>query len=235
MDARDPAALAHHPAWVIPLAGARRLSRGAEKEVFERPGKPSQVVKVFRDDVVRHLASSRRLKLVLRRRGLVGPYKTMLRQHRAFLDAMLLAPGLGRPPPLAQPRGVVLTERGLGQLCQKIRDETGALAPTLSALARDGRLGAELVAPLNAFVADIYAFNIVVTDLSPPNVVLEARRGRRRFVLIDGFGCRTLVPLRRWSRRANARRLDRLFDTLGGRIGLAWDKKARAFRPPVES
>ena len=112
---------------------------------------------------------------------------------------MLRVPQLGRPPPLAHPRGVILTDRGLGIVVQKIRDREGGLAPTLRRLARQGRIDGELIEALNRFAHDMREFHIIGNDLNPSNIVHEMRHGRSRLVLIDGYGSRNLIPFRRWS------------------------------------
>jgi hypothetical protein len=84
-----------------------------------------------------------------------------------------------------------------------------------------------MLAKLNEFVGDVYLFNIVCTDLVPQNIVYETRHGRDRFVLIDGFGARNIIPFRRWSRRLNARALGESFAELARRLDLRWDPGAR--------
>lgn len=213
-----------------PLPLTDLLCRGKESEIFERPGRPSQIVKVLRSRVVERFHTSRRLKSRLRARVGVGPYKNYGRYYSGYLEAMLRAQSAAYLPPLAHPRGFVMTDRGLGLAMEKIRDEKGDLAPPLRTLLETGAFDAEALSRLNRFAADLYAFNIIGTDVSPGNILYETRKGRNRFVLVDGIGARNILPLRRWLPGVNARALDRAFATLGERTGLIWSPESRSFR-----
>jgi hypothetical protein len=212
---------------VLSLGGAVQATRGGESEIYLRPGKPSQLVKVLRPNVVARFERSRRLKTHLRRRLRVGPYKNFLRFYTSYLDAMLAAQEIGRSPPLPHPRALVVTDRGLGLVVQMIRDTDGGLATSLRDIHESGGLDDGLLAKLNEFVGDVYLFNIVCTDLVPQNIVYETRHGRDRFVLIDGFGSRNIIPFRRWSRRLNARALNESFAELARRLELRWNPDTR--------
>lgn len=215
--------------WYVDLSGLEPVAKGQESAIFVRPDKPSQLIKVRRPQQLEWLDSSTALKNRLRRRHGVGPYKNLFRQNRAYLDAMLRARELGRPPPLAHPRGLVLTDRGLGIVVQKIRDRDGGLAPTLRRLARQGQIDAEVIGALTRFACDMRDFHIIGNDLNPRNIVYETRRDRSRLVLIDGYGARNLIPLRRWSRRINDRSLAKRFDGLAARLGLIWNAQDWSF------
>lgn len=215
---------------VLSLDGAEWITRGGENEVYVRPGKRSQLVKVLRPNVVARFDRSQRLKSRIRRHLRIGPHKNLLRFYASYIDAMLAAHEIGRPPPLPHPRAIVLTDRGLGLVVQMIRDGEGRMAPSLRDIHESGALDDGMLDRLNAFVADIYLFNVVCTDVVPRNIVYETRHGRNRFVLVDGFGARNLIPFRRWSRRLNARALDASFVELARRLGLRWDASARRLR-----
>ena len=212
---------------IVSLRDAERVTQGGENELFLRPGKRSQLIKVLRPNVVARFERSRRLKSRIRRRLGIGPHKNLLRFYSAYIDAMVRAQDIGRMPPLPHPRAIMLTDRGLGLAVQMIRDAEGRMAPSLHDLAEAGRLDDALIDKLNAFVADLYRFNVVCTDLVPRNIVYEGRHGRDRFVLVDGFGARNVLPIRRWSHRLNARALDAACLALARRIGLDWDGAAR--------
>ncbi len=207
---------------VVRLDGLEPVARGRESEIFVRPNKPSQLVKVARSDWAERARASRLRGWWRRWRG-TGPYRNVYRRERAYLDAMMRAAEIGRPPPLAHPRGMILTDRGLGVVVQKIRARDGGVAPTLKRLHREGRLDADLVDALTRFAEDVRAFHIVAHDLAPSNIVHETRHRRSRLVLVDGYGSYTLLPLRRWSRHANDRSLSRRFERLAARLDLRWD------------
>ena len=218
-----------HSAWFAPLSNTEPVAEGRESKVFERPGKASQLIKVPREEVVESLKASRAIKHRLRRLSGVGPYKIFLRHGKAYRDAILRAAYLGYPPPIAHPRGILLTDLGLGLIVQKIRDREGNLAPTLRQLARAGRIDTNTIRALTRFAHEIREFRIITTDLNPTNLVYETRHERSRIVLIDGYGSRALIPLRRWSRRINDRRLAQQLQILADRIGINWDYQDWSF------
>lgn len=215
--------------WWIDLADCKRLAIGTESEVYERPGKPSQLIKVMSEARLEQMRGSRRLKDRIRTLTQSNPHRKLVREYRETLGAAMAAQKHGRSPPLAQPRGFVLTDRGVGQLIQKIRAADGSAAPTLAEICGSGRLDDKVLQALNDFARDLYALNIVVFDLFWKNLVFETHKGRSRFVLIDGYGSRTLIPVRRWSRRLNSRKLDGQLDRLGHKAKLRYDAGTRCF------
>jgi hypothetical protein len=215
--------------WVIHLSEEKPLAEGRESKVFERPGKPSQLIKVRRQEVVEFLRASKGIKHRFRRRDGVGPYQIFLRQGRAYHEAMLRAAELEYPPPIAHQRGMILTDLGLGLVVQKIRDHHGGVAPTLLELARDGRINIHVIQALTRFAHEIRAFRIIVTDLDPRNLVYETRHGRSRIILVDGYGSRTFFPLRRWSKTINDRALLKKLQGLAEEIELDWDSESWSF------
>ena len=216
---------------VISLRDAEQITRGGESEIYLRPGKRSQLIKVLRPNVVARFERSKRLKSRLRRRLRIGPHKNLLRFYASYIDAMLVSQEIGRAPPLPHPRAIVLTDRGLGLAVQMIRDAEGRMAPSLRDIHESGDLDDDLLDRLNVFVGEIYLWNVVCTDLVPRNIVYETRHDRNRFVLIDGFGDRNIIPFRRWSPLLNARALDAAFAELARRLDLRWDRgKRRLYR-----
>jgi hypothetical protein len=217
----------HPDDTIIALQDAEQLTLGGESEIYLRPGKRSQLIKVLRPNVVARFERSRRLKTRLRRHLRIGPHKNFLRFYASYINAMLVAQEIGRPPPVPHPRAIVLTDRGLGLAVQMIRDAEGRMAPSLRDIHESGGLDDPMLERINAFVAEVYRFNIVCTDVVPRNIVFETRHGRNRFVLIDGFGARNIIPFRQWSRRLNARALDGSFAELARRLDLRWLRAER--------
>ena len=215
--------------WIIRLADRSPIAGGGESWIYERPDKPSQLIKVHNVSHVEGLAASKALKNRLRRLRGIGPHKTLLRLNRAYLLAALRGQQLGRRPPIAHQRGVVLTDLGLGMIAQKIRDENGDLAPSVGQLHAEGRIDETVVGALTVFAGEMSAFQIIGNDLLPGNLVYETRRGASRIILIEGFGSRTLIPMREFSRRMNDRSLSHRFDELASLIELVWDKKSWSF------
>lgn len=108
-----------------------------------------------------------------------------------------------------------------------IRDADGAMAPSLADQCAAGALSADQQTALDAFVAAIYDLQIVVHDAGPKNIVWHEKQSR--YVLVDGFGDRSAIPLKTWIKPLNDRRLDRAFAETAAKSGLTWDPKARRF------
>ena len=87
-----------------------------------------------------------------------------------------------------------------------------------------------MLARLNDFTDHVYALNVVAPDLHDTNVVLDEDGPSPRFVLIDGFGDKTVIPLRTWLPWLNGRQLDRRFARFARLAPLDWQPDARRFR-----
>ena len=210
---------------IIPEADLAPVAKGQSRIILVWRERPDLLVKVANP--------ARRQKTIaffgaasLRR------YRYLAREETAYREAMIRAERIGRPPPIAPLRGLVLTGRGLGQVVEKVRGADGGLAPTLSALARAGRIDPAAVEALNRFLADLRIFGIVAHDLRAKNLVYETWAGRQRFVLVDGFGDKTLIPLRRWLPWLDAPRLDARCAAIARETRLGWDSRACQFALP---
>lgn len=219
---------------VIDLSGTAPIARGAVRDVYARPGRSEQILKRLRAD--KRAVYDRRPGLVarLKRRHTLGPYKYFLKEYRCYLRTAHRAERMGLAIPIAEFGAVVRTDRGLAQVVSKVSAGNGELAPTLRALLRADGFADDLLALLNRFVADIYALGVVAPDLSAGNVVLDGEAVPRRFVLVDGYGEKSFVPLRNWIPALNARRLDRQFALIGRSRHLAWNRRARRYDRPAD-
>lgn len=202
------------------------LARGAVRDIWDHPGRPGWLLKTIRERKRESYASRGPLRRWLDGFRL-GPYGTFAKEYRTYLRTAYRCEALDRPIPIAETGGLVRTDRGLAQICAKVEDGEGGLAPTLRAMLGEGLVGAEHLGPLNAFVGDIYALDANVPDLEPKNVVWDACE--RRFVLVDGYGDKTLLPFRSWIAPLNRRRLDKGFADMARWPPLAWNASERRF------
>ncbi|MCK0166467.1 PhoP regulatory network YrbL family protein [Jannaschia sp. S6380] len=216
---------------VLDLSQATQVANGAVRDVFERPGHPDQLLKTLRLEKRAVYDSRPGLLAQFKRRFTLGPYKYFLKEYRCYLRTAHLAEKFDRPIPIAEFGGVVRTERGLAQVVQKVGDEQGGLAPTLRMLLRVERFDPDLLRRLNAFVDDIHVLRVVAPDLNAGNIVLDPSGDAPRFVLIDGYGEKSVLPLRAWFPALNARQLDRNFARIGRSRHLIWNAAARRFDP----
>lgn len=107
--------------------------------------------------------------------------------------------------------GVLDTDLGLGLLMAAARDARGELAPTVRSLLDNNAMTPARRDQLDALLQAILATDLVFGDLNQENIVLDrAGAPEERFVIIDGLGERTWLPVQSWFRAAS-RRQKRLF------------------------
>ncbi len=206
---------------VAPVAAGRR------RDVFAHPEQARLLLKRERP---RAGDGARSLMGRFRGRRPEGGNKGLVDEYRTYICVATLAERQDRPVPIAGFGPILRTEAGLAQVWNRVGDGRGGLARTLRSICRDGAFDTAMLARLNAFVADVYALNVVAPDLHDTNVVLDGDAASPRFVLVDGFGDKTLVPIRTWLPWLNARQLDRRFARLAGLPPLDWRPDARRFR-----
>ncbi|WP_299286066.1 YrbL family protein [uncultured Tateyamaria sp.] len=202
------------------------IANGEVRDVWHRPGHPDQLLKTIR--------TYKREKYE-RRRGLrraldyfrMGPYGTFRIEYRCYLKTAYRCAQQKRPLPIAEMGGLVITDRGLAQVCEKIADASGNVAQTLEDVLREGPLSDERLKWLNDFVANIFALNVNVPDLRPSNIALD--EVNRRFVVIDGYGDKTLIPIRSWLTWLNQKHLDYRFSEMEKHRNLKWSSERQIF------
>ena len=209
---------------ILKLSARREIARGSERQVFRLKKSPDLLLKIMRSKHLSDLQNvdDRSFLSWLKLRKIYALYR---REQRVWTDAMLRAAVRGALPPLAAVSDFVLTPQGLGQIVERVRSLDGETAPTLAQLQSTGPLSEAHLAALNTFIAAVYDWHIVAYDVSPDNIVWEDDGAR--FLLIDGFGDRSVIPLKTWNKRLNDRRLDKAFAQMSRKAGFVWDAGQR--------
>jgi hypothetical protein len=109
-----------------------------------------------------------------------------------------------RLPFVQQVFGFEETDLGLGFVTEALRGREGGIAPSLGAIVRAGCYDAHVSAAYERFAHDFEESDVVIGDFSADNIVLawDEVHGER-FVLVDGLGSSTFIPLKAWCRVAN--------------------------------
>lgn len=187
---------------LLELASAEPLARGHLRLVYQHPLEPDCIVKVMREEVVaaRFGAGGRWHKKLARARQYAG----YVREIKEYVAAQ--ARFAAGNAPIARMVGLAQTDLGLGLVSEKVCGVDGGLAPTLAALyTRDRGFSAEVERDLEAFLAGLLACDVIVGDMHAWNIVHGIdSRGGPRFVLIDGFGEKHVLPRSSMSRTLNA-------------------------------
>ncbi|KAA9009754.1 YrbL family protein [Histidinibacterium aquaticum] len=202
---------------MIDLTGLEPVARGAVRDIYAHPQDSGLLIKVINLARRQHEAARSRYDR-LRKPDFSDVF---LQEIDMVYRTGRRASGQAGRLPLVEALGLVMTSSGVGQLCERI-DGPDGLAPTLGALMRDGRFDAAALDKLNDFISRLYELRVVVRDLHPENVVWDEREDT--FVLVDGFGLWTLVPIHAWLKLASDRQLDHAIrEKLVPRSGLKWD------------
>ncbi len=135
--------------------------------------------------------------------------------------------------------GIVDTDMGPGLIVGAALGRDGNLGATLLELAREGRVTREHLALLEELFRHFMSSGLVIGDLTARNLVLEQLPdGTERFVLVDGLGDKTLLPVQRWvpwfNQLCKWRRIVRLRKRLASNYyARAAAKTAGPFKNPI--
>ena len=185
---------------LIELKHLQPLAAGSTRDVFLHPQDDALLIKVIRHDAIE------------KRYGSGRPWYKTTRRYRHFISYLreireeiaLRALGDEHLPWVQKIVGFADTDLGFGLVVEAAKDRAGNLAPTLPQLIESGRFDAKVRADLVACLDGLIASPVILADVHGANIVYawDARYGDH-FVLIDGIGSKTLIPLDRMSRRIN--------------------------------
>lgn len=191
---------------VVKLSGHPPLAEGSRRLVFQHPEDDDLLIKVVKPDSYGEDGQPIRRKFYKARRR-EGVFIYHLRELSEYLAARVS----NRSPeglPINAVYGLVETDLGLGLTVEKVRGRNGGLARTLRELVEERDFNRDLANRFETFIQDMIQKHVVVHELSADNVVLaEDGNTPRRFMCVDGIGSRTLIPIKKWSRWANARKI----------------------------
>lgn len=198
-------------ASVLQLSSVTPLAVGTLRRVYAHPHAKDRLVKVIRPEVID------------RRWGSGAAWYKRFRRARQFIAVQReveeylanYARQGGRAPFVQRVFGFEETDLGLGFVIEALRGADGAIAPSLGALVRAGRYDVRVRKAFERFARDFVASDIVIGDFSAENIVLAWDDAfGERFVLVDGLGSSTLLPLKalcrpanRWSKRRQLERV----------------------------
>ncbi|MEJ6388424.1 YrbL family protein [Gymnodinialimonas ulvae] len=207
------------------LSGQTPVGKGSVRDVYAHPDRPGYLIKVFNDR-----------KLVDASQGVRGaarfvrphyPYDDFVREQNEYTRCILLGHKLGCRVPIAEIATVTLTDLGPGQVVRRISDGAGAIGKTVSMLLREDAFGDEEFMRLNGFMRDLWTLEINAPDLSCDNVAFDGEAGQ--FVLVDGIGEKTLLPVRAWIGALNRKKLHQMAHRMGRYINADWNEDSRQF------
>jgi hypothetical protein len=196
----------------IILSDATPVAKGSIRDVYRHPTDPSLLIKVVRLSTRdEKFGSGRRWYKAKRRR--YGHFISYLREIREQIAVQVASDH--HPDHLQKIVGFAETDLGLGLVVEAIFAPDGSYAPTLRSLLERGPLPPDLQASFERFCEAAIASPAIIADLHAKNVVYGAHNGEApRFILIDGIGHKTLIPLEvlsptiaRWNNRHKVAKL----------------------------
>ncbi|TGG95264.1 hypothetical protein E4656_02260 [Natronospirillum operosum] len=191
------------------LAGSSPVGKGKTRWVFEHPHDPDLLIKIHRHRVDTATGPfwkrwwARKQDRFLYRSGI-------LRELSVFVDSRY-GDQHAVNQHIVPVYGVADTDRGLGLVVAAARDISGQLAPTVLKLRKSGEMTPGRARALDKMLTLILDTDLLIGDLNQENIVLsQAGSEQEKFMLIDGLGERTLIPIQSWCTWA-ARRQKRVF------------------------
>lgn len=113
--------------------------------------------------------------------------------------------------PFARIHGLVMTSAGLGLAVERIAGRDDELAPTMLELIASEQFERQHLQAMERFLSRCRSLHVVFGDLTVNNIVYtQARDPKGEFVAIDGFGEKSAIPVHRWSRTLNDRKIERI-------------------------
>lgn len=197
---------------MIKLSHLQPLASGSTRDVYLHPQDPDLLIKVIRRSAIE------------KRYGKGRPWYKLTRRYRHFIsffreireEIALRAVTDQHPASLQEIIGFAETDLGFGLVVAAAKDRNGELAPTLPELIARGEFNAESKAALEHCLKELLESPIVLADLHGGNLVYAwSPEHGDHFVVIDGIGCKTLIPIGSMSKRlvriSKQRRIDRLW------------------------
>jgi len=196
----------------LKLKDLEPVTFGAVRLVFEHPDDPDLIIKVIREDAIKERFGKNAKWYKKQRR--YGIYLSYIREIQEFVT--IHANHNTYYPFLQRIVGFAQTDLGLGLVLEAEKDKSGKkLAPTLRMLIYSGDYDQIAEEALESFFTSLLNCNIIINDLNPGNMVYTYNEDLGHyFVLIDGLGNNSPIPLKtifpKLNQRAKLKRFDKL-------------------------
>lgn len=176
------------------------IASGMSREIHALPGERELVVKVLKPRpparrFFRKIAVLRAARTLYKK---VVPLRREIREYsRVSAEGDLTAKHLQKFS------GLVRTNKGWGLIVKAVKRNDGSLALTLNDVVEKGIYNEKSDAALREFLRWFVSSRLVAADVHLNNIVLSEKDGC--FVLVDGIGDKTFLPVRAWVPALNHR------------------------------
>lgn len=187
---------------MIRLSDRKPAAEGGRRLVFVHPDDPKLIIKVMKPS---YMAQNWSAPLTIRQK--TKRYKQHTYLFMEVREHLAACAKNGHPPKhLQNIVGFADTDLGLGLVYEAILGPDGKFAPTLQDFIDRGQYTPEIQKAFLEFRDWFVDAPIVTTPLHPDNMVLNRdETGKPYFVLIDGIGEKTVIPIKGWLQALNRR------------------------------
>lgn len=198
----------------LELANQVALGGGTMRRVYLHPERADSLVKVIRADMLEQRWGGWRNWL--KRRARARHFTVYMRELHEYVALRARHPDAA---PIARVYGLVETDLGLGLVVERFQASDGRLAPTLLDLCQEHGLAVWILQGIQDLFRELADCHVVLSDTTPTNIVYGSSHGEPpRFVVVDGFGEKNVVPLCSMSPAYNRRRLGQLYRRMLGKL-----------------
>lgn len=209
---------------MINLDGVSSFAKGGNRRCYVSPINPKRCLKVLHENLLDKLKQN---SAWYKRLGNNAGLDDNLRERDAYYQRAISSPiNSSVWNHLAKWYGMVETNLGPASETELILNN-GKIAETLETyLFREG-LTPEIQEALKTFETWLRTHLVLTKNIIPHNVVIKKENGSLILVIIDGLGCKSFIPLPKYSRffariyveRRIKLMWSRIHWDLGGRIG----------------
>ncbi|NBW84337.1 MAG: hypothetical protein EBR50_03280 [Proteobacteria bacterium] len=209
---------------MINLDGVSSFAKGGNRRCYVSPINPKRCLKVLHENLLDKLKQN---SAWYKRLGNNAGLDDNLRERDAYNQRAISSPiNSSVWNHLAKWYGMVETNLGPASETELILND-GEIAETLETyLFREG-LTPEIQEALKTFETWLRTHLVLTKNIIPHNVVIKKENGSLFLVIIDGLGCKSFIPLPKYSRffariyveRRIKLMWSRIHWDLGGRIG----------------
>jgi len=187
------------------------IAQGNRQYVYQHPDAPDTLLKIpqlHTMDGHANLLTDTWFDRLFRRST---AFKGFLREFQESFDLMVRYQNRDEAIPVCEVRGVVQTDLGLALMYERISEPDGQLSPSLKELAQSGRLTQEHVTALRKHFDELIEEQVLISNKNTGNIVYQTfSDAPGRWVWIDSFGCKQVIPVRRWVRFLNKLKINQV-------------------------
>ena len=204
---------------VLVLSDREPVGQGTRQLVFEHPTQSDTLIKVLKPEIYDRNGNlkERRWYRSFHKATAFFPFK---REFSEFVD-LIARHQEGAPDlPLCYIQGLIQTDLGIGFIYEKIADPDGKLSQTVYQIIKSKTATQQHIDDLDPFFDALEENHVVLGDLNMKNIVYQKRAdGTARYVCVDGVGSKQAIPLRKWFKSQNTKKVRQIHERCVRKIG----------------